>query len=76
MRTPAAPSLRTAPRKRSRLADQGRGRKSSAAVVAPSKQIKVADSELLTDWERKRQVGGFGREVHAAHSLHTSGEPN
>ncbi|PSC77004.1 peptidyl-prolyl cis-trans isomerase CYP57-like [Micractinium conductrix] len=43
------------PRKRLRLADQGRGRKSSAAVVAPSKQIKVADSELLTDWERKRQ---------------------
>lgn len=43
------------PRKRSRLAEQGRGRKSSAAVVVPSKQIKVADSELLTDWERKRQ---------------------
>ncbi|PRW58227.1 peptidyl-prolyl cis-trans isomerase CYP57 [Chlorella sorokiniana] len=43
------------PRKRSRLAEQGRGRKSSAAVVAPSRQIKVADSELLTDWERKRQ---------------------
>lgn len=76
MRTPAAPSVRTAPRKRSRLADQGRGRKSSAAVVAPSKQIKVADSELLTDWERKRQVGGR-RGVHAAHaehSLHTSWE--
>jgi hypothetical protein len=46
-----------APRKRSRLADQGRGKKSSAAVVVPSRQIKVADSELLTDWERKRQVG-------------------
>lgn len=44
-----------APRKRSRLAEQGRGKKSAAAVVAPSKQIKVADSELLTDWERKRQ---------------------
>lgn len=26
-------------------------------MVAPSKQIKVADSELLTEWERKRQVG-------------------
>ena len=49
-----------APRKRSRLADQGRGKKSSAAVVVPSRQIKVADSELLTDWERKRQVGGAG----------------
>ncbi|KAL4431122.1 hypothetical protein ABPG75_006378 [Micractinium tetrahymenae] len=43
------------PRKRSRLAEQGRGRKSAAAVVVPSKQIKVADSELLTEWERKRQ---------------------
>lgn len=51
------PAHAAAPRKRSRLEDQGRGRKSSAAVVAPSKQIKVADSELLTDWERKRQVG-------------------
>ncbi|KAI3433422.1 hypothetical protein D9Q98_003237 [Chlorella vulgaris] len=44
-----------APRKRARLADMGRGRKSSAAVVPTGRQIKVADSELLTDWERKRQ---------------------
>ena len=42
-------------RKRQRVGPKG---KHSAAVVAPSKQIKVADSELLTDWERKRQASG------------------
>lgn len=42
-------------KKRSRLEEQGRGRKSSAAVVAPSRQLQLHDGELLTAWERKRQ---------------------
>lgn len=74
--------LRAAPRKRSRLAEQGRGKKSAAAVVAPSKQIKVADSELLTDWERKRQVrrccrsGGGPREWLLPAPAHVSCVPH
>ena len=44
-------------RKRQRVGPTG---KHAAAVVAPSKQIKVADSELLTDWERKRQASQAG----------------
>lgn len=31
-------------------------KKSSAAVVAPSKQIKVQNADLLTNWEKKRMV--------------------
>ncbi|KAL4859368.1 Peptidyl-prolyl cis-trans isomerase CYP57 [Chlorella vulgaris] len=69
-----------APRKRARLADMGRGRKSSAAVVPTGRQIKVADSELLTDWERKRQeykqrkrLGG-GREKETLQRLAQFGQ--
>ncbi|GAB4822798.1 hypothetical protein N2152v2_009844 [Parachlorella kessleri] len=40
---------------RSRLAERPQGRKTSAAVVLPSKQIRIEDAELLTGWERKRQ---------------------
>ena len=43
------------PSKRPRLAGTGPGLKSSAAVVAPSRQLQVQDRELLTDWERRRQ---------------------
>lgn len=42
-------------RKRSKLAELGRGRSSARAAVLPSKQIKIADAELLTEWERRRQ---------------------
>lgn len=41
--------------KRGLLEGTGRGRKSTAAVVVPSRQIAVANSDLLTAWERRRQ---------------------
>lgn len=41
--------------KRSRMDGLSKAARTSAAVVAPSRQIKVQNRELLTDWERRRQ---------------------
>lgn len=58
--THPTPPPRRAGRKRSRLAERPQGQKASAAVVLPSRQIRVENAELLTDWERKRQVRRAG----------------
>lgn len=42
-------------RKRARLEGTGPGTKTTAAFVAPSRQIEEQDRNLLTDWERRRQ---------------------
>lgn len=40
------------------LAGTGQGKRSTAAVVVPSRQIAVADANLLSSWEKRRKVGG------------------
>lgn len=42
------------------LPGTGRGARSSAAVVAPSKQVRVADADLLSQWEQRRKVSAPG----------------
>ncbi|KAK2079026.1 hypothetical protein QBZ16_002716 [Prototheca wickerhamii] len=42
-------------RARPALEGTGRGQRSSAAALAPSRHMAVADAELLTDWQRRRK---------------------
>jgi hypothetical protein len=46
--------------KRARLGIESVNDKAKAAVVVPSRQIKVQNADLMTEFEKKRRVRGDG----------------